>query len=74
MKRCLRDREFMLSWLLLCSSCGAAGVFATMWFQDTVKLCEPNLLIRGLELLVALTMTGYAFYCLLSRFGKFLKG
>jgi len=69
-KELLHDRQFILGTLLFATSCGLALAFSLMWFQDTVKVCEPNLFIRTLELLMALGMGIYGLYCLISQIRK----
>jgi hypothetical protein len=46
--------------LLLWASCGSmAFVFGLMWVTGSVKVCEPNLAIRAIELLIALGLSTY---------------
>jgi len=44
----------LLGALLLATNGSLAAVFILMWFTGDVTVCEPNPIIRGVELAVAL--------------------
>lgn len=52
--------------LLIACSVGVAGVFGLMWLWGYVRVCEPLLWVRGLELAISLGMLAYGIWYLFS--------
>jgi hypothetical protein len=61
----MRRLLVVTSALLFVTNTATTGVFALMWYIDAVQVCEPNILIRLIELSISWAIAMFGLMVLL---------
>lgn len=66
-------RDLLASWFLTAFSLMMVGIFALMWFADSVRVCEDNLPIRIIEITMFALLALFGIERMIAQIRKLLK-